>query len=412
MGSSSPSGNTTTTTKTDPWDKQQPYLEAGFQNISNQFTRPSAVSQQEVASLQSQIAALQGQSDSWQPTYSNTGEGGSRQQDTNPYSTQIQTLQSRLNAAQNPTSRTITADALPDYYPGQTIATDSPETQAALAARTGRAVYGSPLTAAAQDELTKTLGGQYLNSNPYIDSTYNKAARGVTQNYNEVVNPSIDSAFTKAGRFGSGAYAAARNTSDRSLGTELGDLATNIYGQNYANERNNQIKGMLYAPDLANQDYYDIDQLSSVGDYKTNLAQQQIDADMTKYNYNANKPLNAIQQYMDLIQGNYGGTSTQSNPYYRNSAGSALGTVAQGAGALASIASLFGGSDINIKEDIKYKGKENGHNIYEFRYKGYPQKYIGVMAQEVQKTHPEAVFKMPFGLAVNYNAIGVQMRRI
>lgn len=350
MGGGQSSGSTTTTTKSDPWEGQQPFLKTGFESIKSAYIDPA------------------------------TG--------------------------------TVTGAKLPEYYPGQTIATDSPETQAALQARTGRALYGSPLTTAAQSELTKTLGGGYLNSNPYLDATYNKAAKGVTQNYNEVVNPGIDSAFTKAGRFGSGAYAQARNQSDRTLGTSLGDLATNIYGQNYANERQNMVQGQLYAPDLANQDYYDINQLSSVGDYKTNLTQQQIDADREKYQYNSTKDQQALQQYMDLIQGNYGGTQQQINPYTRNSAGSTIGQIGQMASAAASIASLFGGSDVRIKEDIKHVGVENGHNIYEFKYIGYPQKYTGVMAQEIIKTHPEAVFEMPFGLAVNYDAIGVKMKRV
>lgn len=336
-------GSTTTTTKSEPWSGQQPFLKTGFESIKNNYI--------------------------------------------------------------NPATGNVDGSKLPAYYPGQTIASDSPETQAALAARTGRALYGSPLTTAAQNQLTSTLNGDYLNSNPYIDATYNKAAKGVTQNYNEIVNPGIDSAFAKAGRFGSGAYAQARNSADRSAGTALGDLATNIYGQNYANERQNQIQGQLYAPDLANQDYYDINQLSSVGDYKTNLAQQQIDESRKKYDYNANKDQTALQQYMDLIQGNYGGTQTQTNPYTRNSAGDALGTVA-------TLASLFMKSDARAKENIIPAGTENGHKLYEFSYKGHPARYVGVLAQEVLKTHPEAVIETLGGYMVNYNAIGVTMRAI
>ncbi len=347
MGGGSPSGSTTTTTKSDPWEGQQPFLKSGFESIAAQY--------------------------------------------------------------KDPTTGLVTGDNLPEYYPGQTIATDSPETQAALAARTGRALYGSPLTGAAQNELTKTLGGDYLNNNPYVDSMYNSAAKNTVNKYNEIVNPGIDSEFSKAGRYGSGAYAQARNQSDRTAASELGDLATNIYGTNYANERKLQNQGMLYAPDLANQDYADINQLSSVGDYKTNLAQQQIDADRTKYDYNANKDSAALQRYMELIQGNYGGTQQQSNPYYRNSAGGTLGTIGQVAGTAASLASLF--SDINLKENIIPVGTENGHNIYEFNYKGLPERWIGVMAQDVIKTHPEAVGDRDGYKTVNYDAIGVQMRR-
>ncbi len=347
-GGGQPSGNTTTTTKSDPWEGQQPFLKTGFESIKQQYT--------------------------------------------------------------DPTTGNVTGDNLPAYYPGQTIATDSPETQAALAARTGRALYGSPLTTAAQGELTKTLSGDYLNSNPYMDASYNSAAKNTVNKYNEIVNPGIDSAFSSAGRYGSGAYAQARNQSDRTAASELGDLAANMYGTNYANERKNQNQGMLYAPDLANQDYADINQLSSVGDYKTNLAQQQIDADKAKYDYNVSKPQTALQQYMDLIQGNYGGTQTQSNPYYRSSSGSGFGQVAQGLGAAASIASLF--SDIRLKENIREIGMENGHKLYSFNYKGRHDRYVGVMAQDVEKTHPEVVGMRDGYKTVNYDAIGLKMRRI
>lgn len=68
-------------------------------------------------------------------------------------------------------------------------------------------------------------------------------------------------------------------------------------------------------------------------------------------------------------------------------------------------------SDRRIKQDIKPLGQENGHNIYEFAYKGAPEKrYIGVMAQEVAETHPEAVTDIDGVLHVFYDKIGVAMR--
>jgi hypothetical protein len=68
-------------------------------------------------------------------------------------------------------------------------------------------------------------------------------------------------------------------------------------------------------------------------------------------------------------------------------------------------------SDIRVKQDIKPLGQENGYNIYEFAYKGEPEKrYVGVMAQEVAKTNPDAVVDIDGVLHVYYDKIGVQMR--
>lgn len=72
------------------------------------------------------------------------------------------------------------------------------------------------------------------------------------------------------------------------------------------------------------------------------------------------------------------------------------------------------GSDINLKENIELVGVENGHNIYKFNYKDNPEKtYTGVMAQEVIKTHPDAVTVMPNGYyGVYYDKLGLEMREV
>lgn len=62
-----------------------------------------------------------------------------------------------------------------------------------------------------------------------------------------------------------------------------------------------------------------------------------------------------------------------------------------------------------LKENIFKLGKSSeGHNVYKFNYKNNPTNYIGVIAEEVQKIKPEAVFKMANGfLGVNYDLIDV-----
>lgn len=75
-------------------------------------------------------------------------------------------------------------------------------------------------------------------------------------------------------------------------------------------------------------------------------------------------------------------------------------------GSLLSSASAFAWSDRRVKDDIKRVGElDDGQNVYRFRYKGSPQWQIGLMAQEVEKVRPEAVFEHPSGVKmVNYLA--------
>ena len=71
-------------------------------------------------------------------------------------------------------------------------------------------------------------------------------------------------------------------------------------------------------------------------------------------------------------------------------------------------------SDKNLKKNIKYKSKsKSGLNIYEFEYNWSPQKYTGVVAQEVKKVKPSAVFENIFGhLMVDYSQLDVNMERV
>ncbi|XEN31258.1 hypothetical protein M728_001855 [Ensifer sp. WSM1721] len=72
-----------------------------------------------------------------------------------------------------------------------------------------------------------------------------------------------------------------------------------------------------------------------------------------------------------------------------------------GAGLLDSLLGFLPKSDRRAKKNIEKVGRLKGHNLYEFHYKDQPtsgQKHIGVMAQEVEKTRPDAVSRGPDGM--------------
>jgi len=90
---------------------------------------------------------------------------------------------------------------------------------------------------------------------------------------------------------------------------------------------------------------------------------------------------------------------------------------------MAALGSILGGaasnpstklSDKTLKKNIKYKSKsKSGLNIYEFEYNWSPQKYTGVMAQEVKKVKPSAVSENIFGhMMVDYSQLDVNMERV
>ena len=83
-----------------------------------------------------------------------------------------------------------------------------------------------------------------------------------------------------------------------------------------------------------------------------------------------------------------------------------------GAAAMPSIISAL--SDKTLKENIVKVGQSpSGFNIYEWNYLWSPERFRGVIAQEVQKIKPQAVLSNIFGhLMVDYSKLDVNMERI
>ena len=80
--------------------------------------------------------------------------------------------------------------------------------------------------------------------------------------------------------------------------------------------------------------------------------------------------------------------------------------------AVGNIATAF--SDKTLKENIVKVGQSpSGFNVYEWNYLWSPERFRGVIAQEVQKIKPKAVLSNIFGhLMVDYSKLDVNMERI
>ena len=148
-----------------------------------------------------------------------------------------------------------------------------------MASLAGRGRDGSRLVGDAQDLTRSTIQGDFLNSNPYLDQTFNRAA--------DLTRTRLSSEFAGAGR-DIGASLPARSE-------ELQTLASNIYGGNYQAERDRQLSAVNQSLPLANQDYVDINAL--------------IDA--------ANLPLDQFINRINALAPAAGGTAVSSQPVYR-----------------------------------------------------------------------------------------------
>lgn len=201
----------------------------------------------------------------------------------------------------------------PSYYPQRTIAPMSGYTRGALNSLAARAKQGSGVLNAAQKNVQDTLSGKYLRGgNPAFEGAVAAATRPMIENYQNNVIPMMDSQFSAAGRYGSGAQALASSQAANDLNTQIGDVASQMRYQNYADERNNQIRGALMAPGLAQADYYDIEQLGRAGAGFDQYNQSKINAAIDRWNFKNNAKWDQTKDFIGLLQGQSGGTQVRS----------------------------------------------------------------------------------------------------
>ena len=145
---------------------------------------------------------------------------------------------------------------------------------------------------------TDVLSGKYLDpsSDPYLQSTYNQAVQSA--------NNAINSNFAGNNRYGSGAHNAAIASADT-------NLANNLFGGAYQQGIQNQLAVAGMAPGLLN---YQANNALTAGGIQDQYNQQK-----------AMDPYNRLAQYQGAVSGNYGGTTTQTNPIYRNAGAGLLG---------------------------------------------------------------------------------------
>lgn len=184
----------------------------------------------------------------------------------------------------------------------------SPETQYGLTMQGNRALQGSALLPAANQQIQDTLSGNYMSGgqgfNDFADAAWS------------AVRPNVDSTFATGGRYGSALHGEALG---RGFGRAMAPL--------YDSERQRQMSAAGMSPGLAMADYQDPAMLQAVGAAREGKAQQYAD-----------ESYNRLARYMGLISGNYGGTSTTTG----GAGQSPLMGAAGGALTGASVGSAFG----------------------------------------------------------------------
>lgn len=294
MSSGGGGGNTTTVTKSDPWAGQQQYLTDVFQNANrvwNGFNQNPSSSVAGFTPMQQQAMGIT------QGVANGTNFGAA----------------AGLNNAAGNYSTNLMNGAFLNANPGNSA-------------------------------FSQFANGSMMN-NPYETGALNAANNAITRSYQTATAPQTASAFEAAGRYGSGAYGNAVSQNQQDLATQLGNtdasLVNNMYQQNMGNmlagaqglssnyntAAQQQLAGAMNAPNIVNSINGAATNLYNMGGNQQSLNQAQINA-----------PWQLLNNYSNLIQGQYGGQSSTTQPYYQNQLAGGMGGAMAGAG----LGSMFG----------------------------------------------------------------------
>ncbi len=205
-------------------------------------------------------------------------------------------------------------------YTGQTVANLNPFQVQGLNAQATRAINGSPVMDTASQQLQRTLGGGYLNSNPYLSGMVKQATDDVMTAYAPIE--------ARSGSFGNSGVNASRDKA-------LADAAMGIRFNDYSNERNRMMSGLSLAPTFANQDYVDASALQSAGQGFQSQQQSQLTDQYNRFQQAQQYPYQQLQTMGSGLGVNPGSTTTMQTPG-TSPWSTGLGTAATVYGALGS----------------------------------------------------------------------------
>ena len=194
------------------------------------------------------------------------------------------------------------------FFPGQTYVSPSEATSQALQAAQQRAMSGSPIQQAAQQEYLSTVQGRGVN--PFLEGALSGANRRAEEAYTRGVQ-GIQSNAASAGRYGSNAMGQQVGQAQDVFGRNLAETAGQLAYQSAEAERGRQMAAVQGAPAYAQADYMDIQKLLTAGQGQESYQQKALQDAINRYNYEQTLPQQKLQQFTNLFTSvPSGGTST------------------------------------------------------------------------------------------------------
>jgi hypothetical protein len=227
-------------------------------------------------------------------------------------------------------------------YQGMRVAPTNAYQQAGLEMAAGRALSGSPVEDAAQQQNYATQQGDYLGANPWLNQDYTQKAieanaKSMGRAYATGTAAQLDSSAAHARAFGGTGYQQQVGQNESNLANAVGQMAnqyqlgrTGLGTEDWQKERANMITNNPQAFAGAQTDYTNAQHLYNVGSAQNQDTQKLLDQAYADYNTQANQPFQQIDRAGNLLGMAIGNSGSSTSNF--NQSGGSLQQLLQAAG--------------------------------------------------------------------------------
>ncbi len=188
----------------------------------------------------------------------------------------------------------------PSFFPGKTYVDPSQQTQTALSMAEQRAMSGSPLTKAAQDQMLSIIQGR--DTNPFLAGALEQANRLSGEEYTRNIQK-LQSQASSAGRYGSSAMGQQAGQAQDIFARALTEQGGKLAYQTAEAERQRQMEAIRNAPAMAQAYYADIQKLLNVGKSYEGVSANELQDAINRWNFEQNLPSMKLREYAGLVSG-------------------------------------------------------------------------------------------------------------
>lgn len=212
-------------------------------------------------------------------------------------------------------------------YQGQQVAEQNPYELTAYDLGTQRAMYGAPDINSARGMATDFTGGNYLNSNPWLQNDYtDKVIAGnadqMAKAFGLGTAAQNDALAARQGAYGGSAWNLKQSNDAQNLATAIGNMAnqyqlgrTNLGVQDYQQGLQQMLAAGALSGNLSQDDWRAFDVMNNIGAQNRNYEQNMLNAAASDYQKAINWPYQQQSLLGDALRNaSGGGTTTTQTP--------------------------------------------------------------------------------------------------